>query len=209
MVAFMIIWMLICFLIYFVIITIVSNLRKKKERVIQEKREKEDNDKKIYLESIRPVDVFTIELGEVSTDEDVVNEKVSTIIKTGSGYEPYYGYKNYTIEEMAGEKIFKYIDFYHSGDDLEIETNEAGKITSAKVLLKGNLIGLVPEERIESLQNLMYTYPFHTILIRLTGGPYKFFDYLKDKVVTVKDPFGYKVEITFYKNNPTIKYESL
>lgn len=209
MVQFMIIWMLICFFIYVVIVTIVSNIRKKKEQVIQEKRKKEDNDIKIYLESIRPVAVFIDEFDEASTNEDVVNEKVSTIIKTGSGNEPYYGYDNHTIEDMAGEKTFKYIDFYHSGDDLEIESNETGKINSAKVLLKGNLVGFVSEERIEFLQNLMYTYPFHTVLIRLTGGPYKFFDYVKDEIVTIKEPFGYKVEITFYKNDPTIKFESL
>lgn len=209
MAAFMIVWMIICFLIYVVVITIISNIKKKKEREFQEKIEKEENNKKTYLESIKPVDRFTIKFDEVSTNEDVINKKVSTIIRTGSGYEPYFGYKNHTIEEMAGEKIFKYIDFYHSGDDLEIDTSESGELTSAKVLLKGDLIGLVPQETIESLQKSMYTYPIHNVRILLTGGPYKVFDYVKDKIVTVKDPFGYKVEITFYKNDPTIEFESL
>ncbi|SIO08923.1 hypothetical protein SAMN05878443_1322 [Carnobacterium alterfunditum] len=209
MAAFMIVWMIICFLIYGVVVTIVSNVKKKKEREIQEKIEKEENKKRIYLESIKPVDRFTIEFDEVSTNEDVVNKKVSTIIKAGSGYEPYFGYKNDTIEEMNGEKIFKYIAFCHSGDDLEIDTIESGEVISAKVLLKGNLIGVVPQENIESLQKSMYTYPFHNVRILLTGGPYKFFDYVKDKIVTVKDPFGYKVEITFYKNDPTVEFESL
>jgi len=33
----------------------------------------------------------------------------------------------------------------------------------------------------------------------LTNGPYKIFDYVKDKVVVVKNLFGYKLEIIFYK----------
>lgn len=185
---------------------------KKQEREIkknQEKIEKEENKKRIYLESIKPVDKFTIEFDEVSTDEDIVNEKVSTIIRAGSLYDIYSGYKNSEIEDMAGEKILKYRDFSYGRNELEIKIEEAGEVTSGKVLLKGNLIGVIPEESIEQLQNMMYSYPFQTKRIFLTGGPYKFFDYIKDKVVTIKDPFGYKVEIAFYKNDPTIEFESL
>lgn len=209
MAAFMIVWMTGCFFIYIVVITIVSNVRKKKERENQEKIKKEENKKKLYLESIKPVDRFTIEFDEVSTNEDIVNEMVSTIISSGSLYDIYSGYKNSEIEDMAGEKILKYRDFSYGRNDLKIRIEESGEITSGEVLLQGNLIGVIPEESIEQLQNMMYSYPFQTKRIILTGGPYKFFDYIKDKVVTIKDPFGFKVEIVSYENDPTIEFESL
>lgn len=209
MVIFMTVWTFSFILIYIVIKSMHSGIKNKKEREIQEKMEKEKKEEDIYLESIKPVAIFTVEFDEISTKEDEINEKVSTFIRAGSTYDIYNGYKNSEIEDMSGEKIFKYQGFYHSGDNLEIKTNEEGKIISVKVFLKEKIIGVVQNENIETLQKLLYTYPFHTIKIILTDGPYKIFDYVKDKVVVIKSPFGYKLEMIFYKNDPTIKFEPL
>ncbi|MDT2782776.1 HIRAN domain-containing protein [Vagococcus fluvialis] len=123
--------------------------------------------------------------------------KAIKFIDEDTPFEKYGGLKNKEIEEYG--KTYKYEGFFTTDFHLLPEPMNEFDSNAVKVLINDYHVGYVPKEIASELQPLLINKSINYKtkgMVSIIGGPYKDFDYLEDKVVTIKNDFGFEVNLT-------------
>lgn len=123
--------------------------------------------------------------------------KAIKFIDEETPFEKYGGLKNKEIEEYG--KTYKYESFFTTNFQLIPEPLNEFDPNAIRVLINDYHVGYVPKEISLELQPLLINKNINYKtkgMVSIIGGPYKDFDYLEDKVVTIKNDFGFEVNLT-------------
>ncbi|WP_025728471.1 HIRAN domain-containing protein [Atopobacter phocae] len=127
-----------------------------------------------------------------TTFSEHFNEVVKKIIEETS-FSAFEGMTNKEIEEDGG-KIYKHTG-YTRKFRLESEPDNPHDKNAIAVFIDNMHVGYVPKEIAKEIQHLLNERYELSGITELVGGPYKEYDYSKDKVVTTKNNYGLKMDI--------------
>lgn len=159
-----------------------------------EKYEEQQN--KLKREKLATLLTIDCKIKGTSFKKNELNQVLSYIDKH-SDQEKFGGYSNKEIEEI-GARQYKYDGFYTENFTLEKDMENIEYPDAVKVLVNTIFVGYLPKESSSKVSVLLDS--GKSIVkgrITVVGGPYKEFDYLEDKVVTVKNEFGLKLSCKF------------
>ncbi|MDG3146292.1 HIRAN domain-containing protein [Streptococcus suis] len=110
-------------------------------------------------------------------------------------------------EELEGlsNKIFKYEDMSTSDVELIMEPDNQYDPNAIKILIANNFVGYVPAKIAKKINKyLVDDKYFNTASAEIVGGPYKEFDYIEDKVVTINNlDIGFEIALIIYDSTQT------
>ena len=110
-------------------------------------------------------------------------------------------------EELEGlsNKIFKYEDISTSDVELITEPDNQYDPNAIKILIANNFVGYVPAKIAKKINKyLVDDKYFNTASAEIVGGPYKEFDYIEDKVVTINNlDIGFEIALIIYDSTQT------
>ncbi len=158
--------------------------------------EYEQRQNEIKREKLATVFEINCKVKGTSFRKNELNQVLSYIDKQ-SDQEKFGGYSNKDIEEN-GARQYKYDGFYTENFSLKKDAENIEYSDAVKVLVNDIFVGYLPKE-LSSKVSVLLDSDKSIIKGRVTivGGPYKEFDYLDDKVVTVKNDFGLKLSCKF------------
>lgn len=128
------------------------------------------------------------------------NDKLNLLIKSlvdDFGTDYYGGLSNKEIEEYGYDKVWKYEGYFTLDVNLAPEPDNEHDHNAVKVIANGYHVGYVPATQARKIKVFLDNgTPYHG-MISVVGGPFKYFDYLEDKVRTDKTNISLLADITF------------
>lgn len=127
-------------------------------------------------------------------------DKLNLLIKSlvdDFGTDYYGGLSNKEIEEYGYDKVWKYEGYFTLDVNLAPEPDNEHDHNAVKVIANGYHVGYVPATQARKIKVFLDNEtPYHG-MISVAGGPFKYFDYLEDKVRTDKTNISLLADITF------------
>lgn len=124
-----------------------------------------------------------------------VNNAIKFIIED-CGFEYYDGLTNKEIEEEFS-RVYRYSGFFTNNFNLVRETENEFDKNAVAVYISDFHIGYLSKGEAKNVSKVMDD---NTVkvkgMISIIGGTYKEFDYYEDKIISVKDNAGFKIQAT-------------
>ena len=152
--------------------------------------ERERKRKKILSAS-----VFELKTSVSGTSFRIPNvKKAVKHIYDDSGLSAFDGLKNEEIEEEGYDRVYKYDSLFTRDFNLTREPDNEYDKNAIKVTVEEFHIGYLPKDIALKLAPILDStdYQIEAMLI-IKGGPYKTFDYEKDKVITIDSNYGFDI----------------
>lgn len=159
-------------------------------------KEQEELQRKIAAERANIIFKDTFKVAGVAYRKDKLNSLVKSLVDDfGTDY--YGGLSNKEIEEYGYDKVWKYEGYFTLDVNLATEPDNEHDHNAVKVIANGYHVGYVPATQARKIKVFLDSNTPYQGTISVTGGPFKYFNYLEDKVMTDKTNITLLANITF------------
>lgn len=132
----------------------------------------------------------------VAYRKDQLNLLIKSLVDDfGTDY--YGGLSNKDIEEYGYDKVWKYEGYFTLDVNLATEPDNEHDHNAVKVIANGYHVGYIPATQARKIKVFLDNETPYRGMISVAGGPFKYFDYLEDKVRTDKTNISLLADITF------------
>lgn len=115
-------------------------------------------------------------------------------IEEETPFEKFGGLSNKEIKEDSYDCVYKYEGFFTKKFTLEREPNNPFDRYAIKVLIANNHVGYISKQENKELSNILENFNTKCSgMVSITEGPYKKYEFLQDKVITVNQNIDFNL----------------